>query len=144
MTRTARLQRQTFSTSRLLEYFSEKELVLQTGHEPDGWPEVVVKELVDSALDACEESDVLSDITIDGTRTKGRQRGQPVSDADRAPRAERAAFSGICEQCREPFRGRMDKRFCCDAHRTRFGREKKAREMAELTERLVRLTRVKA
>lgn len=51
----ATLRRETFQTSRLLEYFSEKELTLQTGHEPDRWPEVIVKELVDNALDACEE-----------------------------------------------------------------------------------------
>ena len=50
----ATLQRQTFQTSRLLEYFSEKELTLQTGHEPERWPEVVLKELLDNALDACE------------------------------------------------------------------------------------------
>ena len=62
---TARLlQRETFSTSRLLEYFSEKELTLQTGHEPERWAEVVVKELVDNALDACEEAGVLPEISI--------------------------------------------------------------------------------
>ena len=48
----ATLTRQTFRMSRLLEYFSEKELVLQTGHERDRWPEAVLKELLDNALDA--------------------------------------------------------------------------------------------
>ncbi len=58
------LARETFKTSRLLEYFSEKELILQTGHEPERWPEVVVKELVDNSLDGCEEASVLPDITV--------------------------------------------------------------------------------
>lgn len=58
------LQRSTFRTSRLLDYFSEKELTLQTGHEPERWPEVVVKELVDNALDACEEAGTVPEITV--------------------------------------------------------------------------------
>jgi DNA topoisomerase VI subunit B len=57
-------QRQVFTTSRLLEYFSEKELTLQTGHGPDNWPTVVLKELVDNALDACEESRTPPEITV--------------------------------------------------------------------------------
>jgi Histidine kinase-, DNA gyrase B-, and HSP90-like ATPase len=50
------IQRTTFSTSWTLEFCSAKELVAQTGHEPDDWPLVVVKELTDNALDACEEA----------------------------------------------------------------------------------------
>ena len=61
---TTMLQRQNFHTSRALEYFSEKELVLQTGHEPDRWPEVIVKELDDNALDGCEANNILPDITV--------------------------------------------------------------------------------
>src|SRR5687767_2860838 len=61
----ALLQRDTFRTSRLLEYFSEKELTLQTGHPPHRWPEVVVKELVDNGLDACEEAGTLPEITVE-------------------------------------------------------------------------------
>ena len=53
-----KLQRETFSTSRLLEYFSEKELTLQTGHDRDAGPEVLVKELVDNALDAAEDANI--------------------------------------------------------------------------------------
>ena len=48
-----RLQRETFRTSRLLDFCSEKELVAQTGHRPAQWPLVVLKELVDNAMDAC-------------------------------------------------------------------------------------------
>ena len=64
MTTKATLARETFRTSRLLEYFSEKELTLQTGHEPERWAEVVVKELIDNALDACEEAGTLPEITL--------------------------------------------------------------------------------
>jgi DNA topoisomerase VI subunit B len=60
----ATLTRETFITSRLLEYFSEKELTLQTGHEPDRWPEVVLKELLDNALDACEDAGTLPEIVV--------------------------------------------------------------------------------
>jgi DNA topoisomerase VI subunit B len=61
------LKRETFKTSRLLEYFSQKELTLQTGHEPNRWPEVVLKELLDNALDACEEAGTLPEITVSVT-----------------------------------------------------------------------------
>ncbi|NQU23815.1 MAG: ATP-binding protein [Candidatus Nealsonbacteria bacterium] len=58
------LERTTFKTSRLLEFCSEKELTAQIGHEKDDWPLVVVKELLDNALDACEEASVAPEITI--------------------------------------------------------------------------------
>jgi DNA topoisomerase VI subunit B len=58
------LNREVFRTSRELEYFTVKELTLQTGHEPQRWAEVVVKELVDNSLDACEAAGILPDITI--------------------------------------------------------------------------------
>jgi DNA topoisomerase VI subunit B len=60
----ATLQRQTFRTSRLLDFFSEKELVAQTGHHVSDWPLVVVKELIDNALDACEETGVAPVISV--------------------------------------------------------------------------------
>jgi hypothetical protein len=50
------LERTTFTTSRLLDFCSQKELVAQTGHEPGEWPLVVLKELMDNALDACEDA----------------------------------------------------------------------------------------
>ena len=57
----------------------------------------------------------------------------------RTPQAERAALTGCCEQCGERFRGRVDKRFCSDRCRTRFGRERKQREMQERIAKLERL-----
>src|SRR5262249_44636399 len=52
------LRRETFRTSRLLDFCSHKELIAQTGHRPDAWPLVLLKELVDNALDACEDAGV--------------------------------------------------------------------------------------
>jgi DNA topoisomerase VI subunit B len=52
----ATLDRVTFTTSRLLEFFSEKELTTQTGHGKTQWPLVTIKELVANALDAAEEA----------------------------------------------------------------------------------------
>jgi hypothetical protein len=52
------LGRTTLRTSRLLDFASEKELVAQTGHQRSAWPLVVLKELVDNAIDTCEEAGV--------------------------------------------------------------------------------------
>ena len=46
---------ETFRTSRLLDFSSQRELTAQIGHEPEWWPAVIVKELVDNALDAAEQ-----------------------------------------------------------------------------------------
>jgi hypothetical protein len=52
------LRRETFTTSRLLEFFSEKELQMQIGFSRDGWAIALLKELIDNALDACEQAGV--------------------------------------------------------------------------------------
>jgi DNA topoisomerase VI subunit B len=68
-TQSATPGRTTFTTSRLLDFFSEKELTAQTGHAIAQWPLVVLKELADNALDACEEANVAPEveIVVDGT-----------------------------------------------------------------------------
>jgi DNA topoisomerase VI subunit B len=58
------LQRTTLRTSRLLDFCSRKELIAQTGHQPEDWPLVVLKELVDNGLDACEEAGIAPEITV--------------------------------------------------------------------------------
>src|SRR5262245_50412422 len=60
-----RLERVTFKTSREMDFFSEKELVTQTGHGRDEWPLVIVKELLDNALDACEEAGVAPVLAVE-------------------------------------------------------------------------------
>ena len=62
------LKRTTFTTSRMGDFFSEKELTAQTGHEREDWPLVIVKELIDNALDACEDAGTPPKITVDFTR----------------------------------------------------------------------------
>jgi DNA topoisomerase VI subunit B len=52
----SKLNRTTFQTSRALDFCSQRELIAQIGHDIEDWPLVIVKELVDNALDACEES----------------------------------------------------------------------------------------
>jgi DNA topoisomerase VI subunit B len=59
-----RLERATFTTSRLLDFFAEKELTAQTGHGKADWPLVILKELADNALDACEEAGIAPAITV--------------------------------------------------------------------------------
>jgi hypothetical protein len=61
---TQKLTRVAFKVSRLMEFCSERELQNQTGHSIYDWPLVVGKEIVDNALDACEEAEVAPDITI--------------------------------------------------------------------------------
>jgi Histidine kinase-, DNA gyrase B-, and HSP90-like ATPase len=58
------LNRTTFETNRSLEYFSERELIAQTGHEPQDWPPMLVKELVDNAVDECESAGVAPEVAI--------------------------------------------------------------------------------
>jgi hypothetical protein len=59
-----KLTRVAFTVSRLMEFCSERELQSQTGHWIEEWPLVVVKELIDNALDACEEAELAPDITV--------------------------------------------------------------------------------
>ena len=67
------LKRHTFATSRLLEFTSEKELALQTGHPAEQWACVVAKELGDNAFDAAEEDGVAPEISF--TVTTARHKG---------------------------------------------------------------------
>jgi len=59
-----RLERTMFQTSRSLEYFSERELRYQTSRAPTEWPAVILRELVDNALDACEDAGTPPVITV--------------------------------------------------------------------------------
>jgi DNA topoisomerase VI subunit B len=56
--------RSTFTTSRKLEYFSEGELSKQTGHSRKEWPRVVLRELIDNALDACDEMGIAPNVLV--------------------------------------------------------------------------------
>jgi DNA topoisomerase VI subunit B len=57
--------REVFTTSRLAEFCTQRELEKQTGHSADDWPVYVVKELLDNALDAAEEAGIAPEIEIE-------------------------------------------------------------------------------
>jgi Histidine kinase-, DNA gyrase B-, and HSP90-like ATPase len=59
-----RITRVPFTVSRLMEFCTRRELVNQTGHDVPEWPMVVLKELADNALDACEEAEIAPVISI--------------------------------------------------------------------------------
>jgi DNA topoisomerase VI subunit B len=63
--------RETFRTSRLLEFCSQRELVAQTGHSVGDWPLVVIKELTDNALDIAEERGIAPVIEIEISTQRG-------------------------------------------------------------------------
>ena len=66
----ARLKRIVFRTSRALDFTSRRELTAQIGHDPSAWPSVVIKELVDNALDACEEAETAPEVAIANQKMK--------------------------------------------------------------------------
>ena len=70
-----RIAPETFRTSRLLDFATRRELTAQIGHTPGVWPQVVVKELVDNALDAAEQAE-----------TAPRDRGHGHREHDRGAR----------------------------------------------------------
>jgi DNA topoisomerase VI subunit B len=58
------LQRTTFQTSRLLEFFSEPALQIQIGLPREQWPIARLKELINNPLKAAETAGVLPDIVV--------------------------------------------------------------------------------
>jgi DNA topoisomerase VI subunit B len=50
------LTRNTFDISRESEYFGESELSMQVGYAKKDWAIVLLKELIDNALDAVESN----------------------------------------------------------------------------------------
>jgi hypothetical protein len=53
-----------FTVSRLMEFCNKRELTNQTGHGAFEWPLVILKELVDNALDAAEEAEIAPVISV--------------------------------------------------------------------------------
>jgi DNA topoisomerase VI subunit B len=84
----ATLDRTTFQMSRVLEFFSEKELQMQIGFPRHGWPIALLKELIDNALDACETAGTLPEIEIilepDALSVQDNSPGLPASTLERS------------------------------------------------------------
>jgi DNA topoisomerase VI subunit B len=57
-------RREHFTMSRECEYFTEKELRAQIGHEKGKWPLAILRELIDNSLDACELAGVAPVIDV--------------------------------------------------------------------------------
>jgi hypothetical protein len=68
---TPRLVRETFRTSRGLEFCSQRELVAQIGHDVQDWPLVILKELVDNAIDIAEEIGIAPRVAIEVSTERG-------------------------------------------------------------------------
>ncbi len=68
------LNREHFHISRSAEYFDAKELQAQTGQPASKFGEVVLKELIDNALDACESTGINPVIYIGMASTENRLR----------------------------------------------------------------------
>jgi hypothetical protein len=83
MSTACKLYRETFRTSREMDFFSEKELITQTAHAIREWPLVIVKELMDNALDACEEADVspIIDVSADAAGITVADNGPGLPEA---------------------------------------------------------------
>ncbi len=58
------MTRTTFTVSRAAEFFSEKELQMQMGAGRNAWLPMLLKELVDNALDACEGAGIRPEVSI--------------------------------------------------------------------------------
>jgi hypothetical protein len=87
-----RLQRETFRTSRLLEFCSVKELTAQTGHGPIDWPLCILKELADNGIDACEEAGIAPQIVVKVSTTTGE-----ISISDNGPGIPSDTITGILD-----------------------------------------------
>lgn len=60
----SKLHRTTFKTSRAAQYVEARALTAMTGQRESKFADVVVKELMDNALDACESTGVAPEITL--------------------------------------------------------------------------------
>lgn len=80
------LNRATFSTSRDMDFASEPELIRQTGYQKEQWPLMIINELIDNAIDACDEADVPPKILVAadeaGITVTDNGTGLPVSTID--------------------------------------------------------------
>jgi DNA topoisomerase VI subunit B len=89
-----KIERVSFTTSRLMEFCRKDELERQTGHPADDWVLVVFKELMDNALDACEEAEVPPIIKVAVTTAKDRVK---IAIKDNGPGMPASTIKGITD-----------------------------------------------
>ena len=87
-----KLTRVPFEVSRLMEFCSLRELQNQTGHEVWDWPLVVVKELLDNALDAAEEAGIAPTIVLSVSTKSGT-----ITIEDNGPGISEKTIRSICD-----------------------------------------------
>jgi DNA topoisomerase VI subunit B len=97
-----KIERVAFTTSRLMEFCTEKELVAQTGHQSYEWPRVIAKELTDNGIDACEEAGVapVIKVTITTGNAKSKRRAAKptrVEFEDNGPGIPPRTIAGIID-----------------------------------------------
>jgi hypothetical protein len=91
-----KIERVAFTTSRLSEYCSRKELVAQTGHEAHEWLRVIIKELTDNGIDACEEAEIAPVIKVIITPGKNGRPDRIVVE-DNGPGISPDTITGIID-----------------------------------------------
>ena len=91
-----KIERVAFTTSRLMEFCTEKELRAQTGHESYKWPLVIVKELVDNGIDACEAAEVAPVIKVTITTGKAKSATRIVIE-DNGPGIPPETIDGVID-----------------------------------------------
>ena len=89
-----RLERIVFRTSRLLDFVGQRELTAQIGHAVPEWPLVVLKELVDNTIDACEEAGVAPVIVVEVSTVTG---GAAITISDNGPGIAADTVVGILD-----------------------------------------------
>jgi DNA topoisomerase VI subunit B len=85
-----KLTRVPFHVSRLMEFCTRNELVNQTGHAVCDWPLVVLKELIDNGLDACEEAGIMPIISVE-------VKGDKIIIADNGPGIPASVIHGVLD-----------------------------------------------
>ena len=85
-----KLKRVPFTVSRLMEFCTRRELVNQTGHDVREWPLVILKELIDNALDACEEAEIAPVISV-------VVNGQTITIEDNGPGIPARTIDGVLD-----------------------------------------------
>jgi DNA topoisomerase VI subunit B len=89
---TSILERVAFKTSRLAEFCGEKELTAQTGAPVEDWPLCILKEVLDNALDAAEQTEIAPEISIEVSTATGQ-----IVITDNGPGLPPATVEGVLD-----------------------------------------------